>query len=84
MPHAPKTVLSVAAKRGFEFLEQIGLFAKVAEMVIALGGRFGHGAVHLEAVVAMKGIALEINGFHLLAPENLLERVAHRRGAGAR
>ena len=76
MAHAPLAVLRTREKCGsFEFLEQVGFFAKVAEMVIALRGCFSHGAVHLKPVVAMEGIPFEINGFHPLAAEYLLERV---------
>jgi hypothetical protein len=31
----------------------------------------------------MEGITFNVDGLHLLAPENLLERIPHRRGARA-
>ncbi|MPN45977.1 hypothetical protein SDC9_193556 [bioreactor metagenome] len=42
-----------------------------------------HLGAHAEPVVAMEGIALDDLGIELLAPEDVLEALHHRAGAGA-
>jgi hypothetical protein len=46
--------------------------------------RFGHEVPHLDAIVAMKRVALDDRGGQAFAPKDLLERRLHRRRAGSR
>jgi hypothetical protein len=45
----------------------------VTEVVVALLPRLSGRPFHLGPVIAMKGIAVDIGGIDMLAPENLLE-----------
>ena len=76
--------LAVVAEDVLQFLEQVGFRAEVAEVLVAVLALFLHPGAHLDAVVAMKRIALDIGCGDLLAAEDVLERLLHRSGAGAR
>src|SRR3954471_7740690 len=75
---------AVVAEDFLQLLEQVGFRAEVAEVLVALLAFLQHLRAHLDAVVPMKRIALDIGGSDLLATENVLERLFHRGGAGAR
>src|SRR3977135_1361764 len=76
--------LAVVAEDVLQLLEQVGLRAEVAEVLVALLALLLHLRAHLDAVVAMKRIALDRGGGDLLATEDVFERPLHRGGAGAR
>ncbi len=75
---------TVVAEYSLQLLEQVGFGAEMAEMLVAALGLLRHFRPHLEAVVAMESIALDIGGGDLLAAKDILERLLHRRRAGAR
>src|SRR5882724_700947 len=76
--------LAIIAKQPFELLEQVRLRAEMAEMLAAPLGLLGHYPAHLHAVVAMKGVSLDVGSRHLLPAEDVLESLLHRRRSGAR
>src|SRR4029077_10257509 len=75
--------LAVVAERLFQLLEQIGFGTEMAEMLVAALGLLRHFRAHLDAVVAVEGVALDIGGRDVLAAEDVFERLLHRRRAGA-
>ena len=75
---------AVVAKHPLQFLEQIGFGAEMAEVLVAALGLLRHFRPHFDAVVAMEGVALDIGRGYLLAAEDILEGLLHRRRAGAR
>ena len=74
---------AVGSKERLQLLDQIGLDAEVAEIGIAALRRRLHGFFHAATIVAMKGVALDEGRFHVLAAENLIERLADGGGACA-
>src|SRR5271165_4773411 len=56
----------------------------MAEVLVAAVRLLGHLCAHLGAVVAMEGVALDIGRLHVLAPEDVFERLLDRRRAGSR
>src|SRR6202008_4557783 len=76
--------LAILAKRPLELLEEIGLRAEMAEVLVAAFGFLRHFLAHRGAGVAVEGIALDIGRGHLLAAEDLLEGLLDRSGAGPR
>ncbi|HJZ50880.1 MAG TPA: hypothetical protein VJ228_01705 [Candidatus Acidoferrales bacterium] len=75
MSRVASATLTVFAEHTFQVLEKVGLRTEMAEMMIALRSLFRHHPPHLQAVVAMKRVAFDIECLHLLAAENLLERI---------
>jgi hypothetical protein len=55
----------------------------MAEMLVAALGLLSHFRAHLNAVVAVEGVALDIGGGDLLAAEDVFKRLLHRGRAGA-
>ena len=55
----------------------------MAEMLVAALGLLRHFRAHLDAIVAMEGVALDIGRGDLFAAEDVLEGLLHRRRAGA-
>ena len=74
---------AIALEQGFELGDQIGVRAEMAEVGIAFGFLDLQLGAHALAVVAMEGIALGNRRLDLFATEDVLERLHHRRGAGA-
>ena len=74
---------AVVPKQLLKRFEQIGFGTEVAEVLVAALGLFGHFRAHIDAIVAMEGIALDIGRGDLFAAEDVLERLLHRRRAGA-
>ena len=81
---APAAGLAVTRKQRFEFCEQVGVDAKMAEVIVAALRRLGHRRFHGSAVEAVESVALDDRGVEFLAPENMLEGARHRGGARAR
>ena len=75
---------AVVAKHPLQLLEQVGFGTEMAEMLVAALGFLRHFRAHLETVVAMEGVALDIGRRDLFAAKDVLERLFHRRRAGAR
>ena len=78
-----------AATGASVFLENLGqdvefvcLRIEVAEFTVALGLLLGDARLHRRAVVAVKGVTLDVGRYHILAPEDQLENGLDRRGAG--
>ena len=84
MARAPLAGAAVFGEHRLQLVEQVGLRAEMAEMAIALRLRLRHRALHAGAVEAVEGIAVDERRGDVLATKNLLERAAHRGGAGAR
>src|SRR5215831_10408346 len=76
--------LAVVAKRLFQILEQVGLRAEMAEVLVAAIRLLRHLGTHFAAVVAVKRIALDVDGVDALAVEDLLEGAFDRGRARAR
>jgi hypothetical protein len=70
-------------RNSLQLLEQIGLGAEMAEMPVALFRLLQHFLPHFGAVVAVERVAFDISRSHVLAAEDVLERLLHRRGASA-
>jgi hypothetical protein len=75
--------IAIAAEQRLQLLEQIGLRAEMAEMLVAGPRLLLHPRAHFEAIVAMEGIALDQRGLDVLATEDLGERAHHGRRPGA-
>ena len=74
---------AVVAEHPLQFFEQIGFGAEMAEMLVAALGLLRHLRAHFDAVVAVEGVALDVGGSNLFAAKDVLERLFHRRRAGA-
>ena len=74
---------AVIAKHLLQFFEQIGFRAEVAEVLVAALGLLSHFRAHLDAIIAMEGVALDIGCGDLFPAKNVLEGLLHRRGSGA-
>ena len=74
--------LAVDAEQRLELLEQIGLGAEMAEIALVVGVRLFHPRVHVVAIVAMEGIAIDDRRVDALAPKDLLKGRRHGGGAG--
>ena len=81
---AAETALAVAAEDLLELGQQIGFLAEMAEVVVAPEARLDGRPLHVGAPEAMERIALDEGGGDVLAAEDVLERLTHRRRAGAR
>ena len=69
-------VQRVVLKRALQTVEQVGVRAEMAEVGIAGLRLARHGRAHVLAIKAVKGVTLDVDGLHRLAPEDLLERPA--------
>ena len=76
--------LAIGLEDGFQLGQQVGLGAEMTEVVVACLLGLGHRLLHAGTVEAVEGIALDEGGGDVLAAEDLLERLLHRRGARAR
>ena len=74
---------AVIAKHLLQFFEQIGFRTEVAEVLVAALGLLSHFRAHLDAIIAMEGVALDIGCGDLFPAKNVLEGLLHRRGSGA-
>ncbi len=83
MPGAAGACLAIAAEGALKLFEQVRFRAEMAEVIVALRLGRGHGLFHLLAVVAVIGVAFDGDRLDAFAPEDLLEGVLDRRGAGA-
>src|SRR4029079_10879877 len=75
---------AVVARCVVTFPEEVRFRAEMAEMPVAALGFLQHFRAHLDAIVAVEGVTLDIGRNHLFAAEYLLERPLHRRRTGAR
>src|SRR5579859_5174201 len=75
---------AIAAEQLLQLNEQIGIGPEVAEFMIATGDGVRQALFHFRTVVAMKAVAFDKRGVHLLAAEDLLERLADGGRSGAR
>ena len=66
-----------------ERVELVGLGVEVREIRVALRLLFGDPRLHVGAIEAVEGIALDKGGRDLLTPEDQLEDALDRGGAGA-
>jgi len=78
------TVFAVVLKHLFKLAEQVGFRTEMTEVLVAGFLRLGHRHLHVLAVEAMEGIALDKTGADLFAEENLLKGFLDRRGARTR
>src|SRR6185312_7464367 len=81
---AAMTGLAIAAEDLLELDEQVGIGTEMTEIVIATLDRIRHPLLHFGAVVAMEAVAFHESGAHVLAAEDLLERLTDRCRPGAR
>ncbi len=84
MARRPGAGFAVIAEHALQLFEQIGLGAEMAEVLVAALGLLRHFRPHFDAVVTVEGIAFDIGRSDLFAAEDILERLLHRRRAGAR
>ncbi len=83
MPGLAGAMLGELGEDSTQLIEQIGLGAEMAEVVVALFGGLGDLLDHAGPVVGVEGIAFDVGGFDTFAAEDLSEGVLHRRGAGS-
>ena len=82
-PGATGAGRSVASEKLLELVQQVGLWAEMAEVQVA-GGVGGVGRqLHAFAVVPVKGVALDHGRSDVLTAEDVLQRPGHRRGPGS-
>src|SRR6185312_12464419 len=84
LPHLAGAALAIGAEQLLDLLEEIGRRTEMAETLELATGHLRELCAHLQAVVAMEGVALDDGGGDALAPEDLLESRGDRGGAGAR
>ncbi len=84
LAHLAAAGLAVGLEHGFQFAQQIGVGAEVAEVTVARGFLLFHLLAHFHAVELMEGISLDDLRGELFAAEDVLEAAHHRGGAGAR
>ncbi len=74
---------AVGFEQFFQFLEQVGFSAKVAEVVIAFSFCFGHGFFHRGTVIAVEAVAFDDDRVDFFADKDVFESVFNGRGACA-
>ena len=78
----PLAALAVAAKEVFNLAKEVVFCAEVAEVLVTLQLGLGGAALHFQAVVAVKAVALDDGGFDAFASKNVGKGAGD--GAGAR
>src|SRR4029079_10132633 len=81
---APAAALAIVAEHFLELGQEVRFLAEMAEVVVAAQPRLDGRLLHFSAAVAMERVALDKVGRYVLAPKDVLKRLAHRGGAGAR
>jgi hypothetical protein len=75
------TGITVGLESFLELVKDVGLGTEMAETVVAGCFGFIHGDFHGGAIVLVVTVALNHNGIHTLAQEDMLKRQFHSSGA---
>jgi hypothetical protein len=82
MARRARAGFAVIPEHPFEFFEKIGIGTEMAEMLVAALGLLQHFRAHVDTVVAMESVALDIGGSNFFTPKDVLEGFLHRRCPG--
>lgn len=81
--HLATPALTESSEGIGQLRQQIGIRTEMAEVAAGNLVVFFQLGIHLAAFITMHGIALDHLRANAVAPEDMLETVHHRRGAGA-
>src|SRR5258705_12791480 len=82
VPDGSGAGLAVVAEQFLQLLEQVCFRTEMAEMLVAALGLLSHLRAHLNTIVAVEGVALDIGGGELLAAEDVFKRLLYPGRAG--